>query len=236
MALRNISVDGSGGAPVLYGVSLVVAAGSTVAVVGKSGVGKTTLASLIGRLADPDRGTVAIDGTDIHDLRFADLGRLVGYAFERPFLLGDTIADTIRCGRSASDEEVVAAAHRAHAHTFIERLPQSYQTPLASAPFSGGELQRLGLARLALKKTRIVILDDALSSLDIATESRVTHALENLGGDHTTVMITHRVSTAAAADRVVWVEGDHIRGIGSHASLWADADYRRQFGIGGRHS
>ena len=218
---------------ILRAISMNVAPGTTVAIVGRSGVGKTTLVSLVGRLVDPDRGTVTVDGTNVRDLRLRNLGELVGYAFERPFLLGDTIAQTIRFGKEgASDDEVMVAAHRADAHSFIERLPEGYETPLASAPLSGGEMQRLGLARLALRSPRIMILDDALSSLDIATETRVAETLASLGENGTTIVITHRLSTAAAADQVVWLMGDRVRGVGAHASLLRDPDYRGEFAVG----
>lgn len=214
---------------ILRRVDLRIAPGTTVALVGKSGVGKTTLAGLIGRLQDPDRGVVRIDGTPVNELPRDVLSRRLGYAFERPALVGDTVRDVIAMGAAVTDEAVWTAARQVEANAFIERLPKGYDSPLDEAPMSGGEHQRLGLARAALRDTPILILDDALSSLDVATEARVLAALRRLGRSRTTVVIAHRASTAAAADLVAWLYKGEVRRLAPHAELWRDADYRAAF-------
>lgn len=224
--------DVSLGAPereVLRHVDLRIPAGKTVALVGESGVGKTTLAGLIGRLQDPDSGIVCIDGTPVAEMSRDELSRRVGYAFERPALFGDTIRDVIALGAEATHEEVRSAARYVEADAFIERLPKGYDTPLDDAPMSGGEHQRLGLARAALGDTPILILDDALSSLDVATEARVLAALRRLGVSRTTVVIAHRTSTAAAADLVAWLYRGEVRRVAPHIELWRDPAYRAAF-------
>lgn len=214
---------------ILRRVDLLIPAGKTVALVGKSGVGKTTLAGLIGRLQDPDSGVVRIDGTPVSELPRDVLSRRVGYAFERPALVGDTVRDVIAMGAAVTDEAVRTAARQVEANAFIERLPKGYDSPLDEAPMSGGEHQRLGLARAALRNTPILILDDALSSLDVATEARVLAALRRLGRSRTTVVIAHRASTAAAADLVAWLFKGEVRSVAPHAELWRDPAYRDAF-------
>lgn len=214
---------------VLRNVDLRVPAGKTVALVGKSGVGKTTLAGLIGRLQDPDSGIIRIDGTPVAEISRDELSRRMGYAFERPALFGDTVRDVIALGAETTGEEVRAAARYVEADVFIERLPKGYDTPLDDAPMSGGEHQRLGLARAALRDTPILILDDALSSLDVATEARVLAALRKLGASRTTVVIAHRASTAAAADLVAWLYRGKVRRLAPHIELWRDRAYRAAF-------
>lgn len=213
---------------ILRHVDLRIAPGTTVALVGKSGVGKTTLAGLIGRLQDPDSGVVRIDGTAVSEIPRDVLSRRVGYAFERPALVGDTVRDVIAMGAAVTDEAVRTAARQVEANAFIERLPKGYDSLLDEAPMSGGEHQRLGLARAALRDTPILILDDALSSLDVATEARVLAALRRLGRSRTTVVIAHRASTAAA-DLVAWLHKGGVRRLAPHAVLWRDADYRAAF-------
>ena len=170
-----------------------------------------------------------IDGTAVTDIPRKVLSRRVGYAFERPALIGDTVRDVIALGADATDEAVQAAAERVEADVFIRRLPLGYATPLDEAPMSGGERQRLGLARAALMATPVLILDDALSSLDVATEARVLAALRELGRSRTTVIIAHRASTAAAADLVAWLFKGEVRRLAPHAELWRDPDYRAAF-------
>ncbi len=214
---------------ILRRVDLRIAPGTTVALVGQSGVGKTTLSGLIGRLQDPDSGVVRIDGTPVSEMPRDVLSRRVSYAFERPALFGDTIRDVIALGAETTQEKVRDAARQVEADAFIERLPKGYDSPLHEAPMSGGEHQRLGLARASLRDTPILILDDALSSLDVATEARVLAALRRLGRSRTTVVIAHRASTAAAADRVAWLYKGEVRRVAPHAELWRDPSYRAAF-------
>ncbi|MGH3901184.1 MAG: ATP-binding cassette domain-containing protein, partial [Pseudonocardiaceae bacterium] len=165
LEFRGIQMSG-----VIDGLDLVVPAGATVAVVGQSGAGKSVLAALAGRLTDPEQGQVLLDGVALPELSRKELRGAVGFAFERPALVGDTIEEVINFGsRNRTQARVRQAATTARADTFIERLPQGYQTPLTAAPLSGGEMQRLGLARAFAHPYRVLILDDATSSLDTMT-------------------------------------------------------------------
>ncbi|MGH3884666.1 MAG: ATP-binding cassette domain-containing protein, partial [Pseudonocardiaceae bacterium] len=165
LEFRGVRVSAAGEC-VIDGLDLVVPAGATVAVVGRSGAGKSVLAALAGRLTDPEQGQVLLDGVALPDLSREQLRASVGFAFERPALVGDTIEEVINFGsRNRTQERVRWAATTARANTFVERLPQGYQTALAAAPLSGGEMQRLGLARAFAHHYRVLILDDATSSL-----------------------------------------------------------------------
>ncbi|HUR74223.1 MAG TPA: ABC transporter ATP-binding protein [Sporichthya sp.] len=224
---------GSGEEAALRGITLHIPAGASVAVVGRSGSGKSTLAALFGRLVEPDSGVVCIDGQLIRELSPAALHTAVTYAFPRPALLGDTIGGTIAFGHHRPGLDVVTAAARlACAEEFISRLPQGYATPLPQAPLSGGEAQRLGLARAFAHPGRVLVLDDATSSLDTVTERQVTTALHAGGGNQTRVIVAHRASTAARADFVIWLENGRVRGYAGHQQLWTRPDYRAVFGTG----
>jgi ATP-binding cassette, subfamily B, bacterial len=225
LELRGVGVR-AGDVTLLSGVDLEVPGGAAVAVVGRSGAGKSVLAALAARLRDPDEGEVLLDGVPMRSLSHEALRTAVGCAFERPLLVGATVADAIAPG--ADQAEVEAAARAVHAHEFVSRLPHGYHTPLASAPMSGGERQRLGLAR-AWPATRLLVLDDATSSLDMVTEMRISRTLTE-GGGRTRLVVTHRRSTAARADLVVWLDGGRVRAVGPHARLWADPEYREVFG------
>jgi ATP-binding cassette subfamily B protein len=224
---------GSGDDAALRGITLHIPAGASVAVVGRSGSGKSTLAALFGRLVEPDAGVVCIDGQLIRDLSPTALHTAVTYAFPRPALLGGTVGGTIAFGHDWPGPDLVsAAAQAACAEPFIRRLPLGYATPLPDAPMSGGEAQRLGLARAFAHPGRILVMDDATSSLDTVTELHVTEALHRIGAGQTRVIVAHRASTAARADFVVWLEKGQVRGYAPHATLWADAGYRAVFGTG----
>jgi ATP-binding cassette subfamily B protein len=208
-------------APVLDGLDLVVPGGAAVAVVGRSGTGKSLLAALAGRLTDPDEGRILLDGVPLATLDHAALRHAVGYAFARPALFGATVAEAI-----GGDAE--AAARSARADSFIGRLPLGYRTPPSEAPLSGGELQRLGLARALAHPGRLLVLDDATSSLDTVTEMQVADVLT--GDPRTRLIIAHRVGTAARADLVAWLDGGRIRACAPHHELWRDPRYREVFG------
>ena len=226
--LDDVSVRGETG-DILSGVNLRIPAGTTIALVGESGVGKTTLATLIGRLHDPDEGMVRIDGSPLATWSAESLAKRVAYAFESPALLGDTVRDAITLGYDATDAEVEAAARSVEADAFIRRLPGGYDTPLDETPMSGGERQRLGLARAALRDSSTLVLDDALSSLDVATAARVFAALGSLSEDRTAIIVAHRASTAASADVVAWLVDGRVRRVAPHAELWDDPAYRAAF-------
>jgi ATP-binding cassette subfamily B protein len=205
---------------VLEGLDLVVPGGGSVAVVGRSGSGKSLLAALAGRLSDPDVGQVLLDGVPLPELDRPNLRGAVGYAFARPALFGATIADAI-------GGDAVVAARAACADPFIRRLTDGYRTPPAETPLSGGELQRLGLARAFAHPGRVLILDDATSSLDTVTEVQIGDALTH--DPRTRLIIAHRAGTAARADRVAWLDGGRIRACAPHHELWSDPAYREVF-------
>jgi ATP-binding cassette subfamily B protein len=230
LRLRGVSVTVAGRA-VLHDVDLDLPGGGLIAVIGRSGSGKSTVAALAGRLLDPDRGEVSLDGVVLGELTQAELRRAVAYGFDRPVLVGDTVAGAIALGRpQARDEEVRSAARAAGADGFIRRLPSGYATSLADAPLSGGEAQRVGLARAFVRPARLLVLDDALSSVDTSTEAAVINVLTSLYRDRTRLVIAHRVATAARADLVVWLDRGRVRRVGSHDDLWRDPSYRKAFG------
>jgi ATP-binding cassette subfamily B protein len=212
------------GVVLLDDVDLTVPGGTAVAVVGRSGAGKSVLAGVAARLRDPDAGEVLLDGVPLRALSRASLRTAVGVAFERPALVGTTVADAI----GGPPDRVVESAKSVHAHEFVSRLPEGYATPLTEAPMSGGELQRLGLAR-AWPATRLLVLDDATSSLDMVTEMRISETLTAAGG-RTRLVVTHRRSTAARADLVVWLADGRVQAVAPHEDLWTDPEYRAVFG------
>jgi len=230
LEFRGVRVSAAG-ETVIDGLDLDIPAGATVAVVGRSGGGKSLLAALAGRLADPEQGQVLLDGVALPDLCQEELRGAVGFAFERPALVGDTIEDVINFGPSSRTEaKVRVAAATARADTFVERLPDGYRTALATAPLSGGEMQRLGLARAFAHPYRVLILDDATSSLDTVTERQVGVVLASGGRDQTRLIIAHRAATAARTDLVAWLDRGTLRGLRPHSELWRDPDYRALFG------
>jgi ATP-binding cassette subfamily B protein len=232
LRLSGITVR-RGGEAVLRDLDLIVPPGATVAVVGRSGAGKSTLARLAGRLADPDAGTVLLDGTDLREFTKASLRESVIYAFERPELVGDTPYDVIGFGfRRPDDAQVRVAAGQAQAAAFLARLPQQLSTPLDGTPLSGGEVQRLGLARAVAHAgaARLLVLDDATSSLDTVTEMLVARAIASELSGLTRLIVAHRATTAARADLVAWLDGGRIRALALHGELWADREYRAIFG------
>lgn len=231
LELRALTVR-VGQRTILNRLDLVVPGGASVAVVGRSGTGKSVLVSLAGRLLDPDGGEVLLDGVPVSRVELAALRQAVTYAFERPALLGATVHDMIAYARpAASRTEVTSAAAAAAADRFIRLLPEGYDTPLTRAPMSGGELQRLGLARAILVGARLIVLDDATSSLDTATEVKVAHALERVLAGCTSLVVAHRAATAARADLVAWLDAGRVRALAPHLVLWADPDYRAVFAV-----
>jgi ATP-binding cassette subfamily B protein len=210
--------------PVLRDLSLEVGAGEFVALVGHSGVGKTTLCSLIPRFYEATSGAVMIDGVDVKDIALASLRRNIGVVQQDVYLFAGTVADNLGYGRpGASREEIVEAARKAHAHDFIMALPQGYDTDVGQrgVKLSGGQKQRLTIARVFLKDPPILIFDEATSALDYESERAVQAALHDLAEDRTTLVIAHRLSTVRHADRIVVLTEAGVAEQGSHDALVA---------------
>jgi ATP-binding cassette subfamily B protein/subfamily B ATP-binding cassette protein MsbA len=224
--------------PVLKGVNLHVQAGETVALVGCTGAGKTTLASLVPRFFDPGAGRLLFDGTDARDIQLRSLRQQVALVLQEPFLLPLSVAANIAYGRpEASRDEIVSAAVAANADEFIRRLPEGYDTVIGErgATLSGGQRQRLAIARALLKDAPVLILDEPTSALDARTEALILEALERLMANRTTFIIAHRLSTIRNADRIVVLKDGAIAEQGRQVDLVAARqDYwqfhRLQFG------
>jgi ATP-binding cassette, subfamily B, bacterial len=210
------------GRPILRGISLEVAAGETIALVGPTGAGKSTLVSLIPRFFDPTAGRVLIDGRDIRDVQVASLRDHVALVLQEPFLFPLTIAENIAYGRlGASRAEVETAARAANAHEFIKRLPEGYDTAIGErgATLSGGERQRIAIARALLKDAPILILDEPTSAVDAESEALIMAALQNLSRGRTTFIIAHRLTTVRNADRIVLLHDGVVAEMGTHEDL-----------------
>jgi ATP-binding cassette subfamily B protein/subfamily B ATP-binding cassette protein MsbA len=210
------------GRPVLRDVSIEVPSGQIIAVVGPTGVGKTTLVSLVARFFDPWQGRIMLDGRDLRDLQLKSLRRHVALVLQEPFLFPLTIAENIAYGRpGATHDEIEAAARNANFHDFIIGLPHGYDTVLGERgiTLSGGERQRLSIARALLKNAPILILDEPTGALDALTENLVMEALRRLVKGRTTFIIAHRLSTVRGADRIVVLRDGRIDQVGTHAEL-----------------
>jgi ATP-binding cassette, subfamily B, bacterial MsbA len=211
--------------PALDGVSISVRAGETVALVGPSGAGKTTLANLLPRFYAPDSGTILLDGIDIASLTLASLRANMALVSQEVVLFNDTVARNIAYGRLSGvrEEDIVAAAEAAHAMQFIREMPQGLATVIGErgVRLSGGQRQRLAIARAFLKNAPILILDEATSALDSESERHIQQALERLMQGRTTLVIAHRLSTVERADRIVVLEGGRVAESGRHEELLA---------------
>jgi ATP-binding cassette subfamily B protein len=201
-----------------------VAPGETVALVGPSGAGKTTILQLLLRFYDPHEGTVTLDGIDLRQMARPDLRRHIALVPQEPVIFADTAMENIRFGRpEATDEEVHSAARAAAAADFIAALPDGYQTYLGErgVMLSGGQRQRVAIARAILRDAPVLLLDEATSSLDSESERAVQHAVEALAADRTTIIVAHRLATVKKADRIIVFDSGQIVAQGTHDSLVA---------------
>ena len=210
------------GQPVLRDLSLRVPAGTSVALVGPTACGKSTVARLIPRFYDVEAGSVRIDGVDVRELKLTELRKSVGLVFEDTFLFSDTIRNNIAYGMlDATQEEIEQAARLAQASEFIERTPDGYDTVVGEQGYSlsGGQRQRIAIARAILTQPRVLILDDATSSVDARMEEEIRNALREVMRDRTTIIISHRLSTIALADQVALIEEGRVLDTGTHTEL-----------------
>jgi subfamily B ATP-binding cassette protein MsbA len=224
ISFRDVHFRYDDGGPVLSNFSLDVAPGQTVALVGPSGAGKSTVLNLILRFFDPTRGTILIDGQDLHEATLASVRGASALLTQEPVLFDDTIAANIAYGANdASEEEIVAAAQAAAAHDFICALPLGYQTRVGEAGnrLSGGERQRIAFARAMLRNSPIVLLDEPTSALDAQSEGKIRAAMDQLLIGRTVIMIAHRLSTVKKADRIFVMDNGRIVESGTHSELVA---------------
>jgi ATP-binding cassette subfamily B protein/subfamily B ATP-binding cassette protein MsbA len=228
VSLSGVTYGYERGRPVLHDISLAVEAGQTVALVGPTGAGKSTLAGLIPRFFDPWEGRITLDGVDLRALPVRWLRQQVSVVLQEPFLFPLTVAENIAYGRpEASLEEIEAAARAANAHDFIMELEDGYESVLGErgATLSGGQRQRLAIARALLKDAPLLILDEPTSALDMETEGLILEALDHLTRGRTCFIIAHRLSTIRNADRIVVLDEGRVVEQGTHEQLIASGQW-----------
>ena len=217
--------------PVLRDLDLDIPAGRTLAIIGPTGSGKSTITQLIPRFYDPQAGRVLVDGADVRDVALDDIRRAVGMVTQDPFLFSDTVRANIAFGRpEATDEEVETAARMAQADTFIRALPEGYDTVVGERGFtlSGGQRQRVAIARAILVDPRILVLDEATASVDASTEREISRALATVMDGRTTLIIAHRLSTISLADEIVLIDDGRVAARGEHDHLYATSPLYRE--------
>jgi ATP-binding cassette subfamily B protein/subfamily B ATP-binding cassette protein MsbA len=241
LTFENVSFAYGSGAQVLDGVNVKIPFGETLAIVGPNGCGKSTLANLVPRFYDPTEGCVKLDGLDLRAVRRRELRSQIGLVTQETSLFDETVLANIRYGRpSATREEVIAAARQAHAHRFItEQLEQGYETRVGPAGnrLSGGQRQRIALARAILRDPAVLILDEATSQVDLESEQLIQKVLAEFIRNRTTIIITHRMSVLALANRVLVMDRGRVLDVGPHEDLMARCDfYRRLYRMDFRES
>jgi ATP-binding cassette subfamily B protein len=228
---ENVSFGYRSGRPILEDLDLVIRGGEAVALVGPTGSGKTTVARLVPRFYDVDDGRVLLDGVDVRSVKVHDLRRSIGIVFEDTFLFSDAVRDNIAfADPQAPMEDVRRAARLAGADEFIEDMPEGYETVIGEQGYSlsGGQRQRLAIARAVLADPRVLILDDATSSVDPTKEHEIRSALREVMAGRTTLIIAHRPATIALADRVVLLADGRVAAEGTHEELLATSERYRE--------
>jgi ATP-binding cassette, subfamily C, bacterial CydC len=224
VAFDHVTFSYEPGRPILNDVSFTASPGELVAIVGRTGAGKTTCANLLLRFWDPDAGTVTLNGIDLHAMPLAELRRQVAVVPQDVYLFATTVADNLRLASpDATSDQLEAAARAANAHDFITALPEGYDAPLTerAARLSGGERQRLAIARALLRDAPVLLMDEASANLDTENERDIQAAIRTARGGRTTLVIAHRLSTIRAADRIVFLENGQVAAVGAHDELLA---------------